>query len=87
MIKDPMIVRIRKWLVKLNIVAGILFGIFLVYFLTSFLYEYPTIILLLLAIPFFLFGLLSGTLIWKWTVGYILAFGVGIWWGHKTRND
>ena len=88
MIKDPQIVRIRKWLVKINIVAGNLFGVLLAFLMAYIIfYELPIIIIILLSIPVFIFGTFFGILLWKWTVGYMLAFGVGIWWGHKTRND
>ena len=88
MIKDPTIVAIRKWLVWLNIIGGIFIGILILHLARkAFLYELPIIINLLLSIPVFIFGTFLGILLWKWTVGYMLAFGVGIWWGHKTRND
>lgn len=88
MIDDPKITRIRHFLVRLNIVAGILIGVAIALLVPRlFNYEWPTIILIGTTALLFLFGSLFGILLWRYTIGFILAFGVGIWWGHKTRND
>jgi cellobiose-specific phosphotransferase system component IIC len=88
MLNDPQIVRVKRWLAKLNLIGGIFIGAAILFLVDrAFLYELPIILNILISIPVFILGALFGILLWKWTVGYILAFGVGIWWGHKTRNE
>ncbi len=75
-----------RWLVRINLIVPALFGITAAA-LVAINYEWLIIIEFLVGIIVFTLVFAISVILWKYTIGFLLAFGIGIWWGHKTRND
>ncbi len=86
MIKDPQIIKMRDWLVRLNFIGPFLLGLGAAA-LISINYELPIIIAFLVGVVVFTLVFIISVILWKYTIGYLLAVCVGLWWGYKTRND
>ena len=86
MSNDQQIKRISRGLVYLNFIGPFLFALAAAALL-AINYEWLIIIEFLVGVVVFTLVFAIGVILWKHTVGFFLAFGVGIWWGYKTRND
>ncbi len=75
-----------SWLVRLNFIAPALFGLAAAALL-AINYEWLIIIEFLVGIVIFVVVFAISAILWRYTIGYVLAFGVGIWIAYKERND
>lgn len=84
--KEPQLKKFSRWLVNINLIIPLLIGIAAAA-LVAVNYELPIIIEFLAGIGVFTLAFIISAILWKYTLGYLLAFGVGVWWAYKTRND
>jgi len=77
---------VSKWLVKINFFVPVLIGIAAAA-LVAINYEWLIIIEFLVGVVVFTLAFIISAILWKYTVGYLLAFGVGFWLGHTRHDD
>ncbi len=84
--KDNQNKQVVSWLVRIDLTASVLFGLAAVALVTI-NYEWLIIIEFLVGIVIFVVVFAISAILWRYTFGYVLAFGIGILIAYKERND